>query len=149
MVFVGGLVSLDTKKRLLEKEELSSKEAQQAEAIERVRQRAGHTLSRNMGSKPDKGSAREKMKCWVCDEPGHAGYECFRKEKAFCKVCKKSEDPLRKSSWCESAEDLEPGAEPEIEEDREVDRTEESVMMRAAACQRLEIGHVRPMIDVK
>uniref|UniRef100_A0A0N4XJ69 Gag protein n=1 Tax=Nippostrongylus brasiliensis TaxID=27835 RepID=A0A0N4XJ69_NIPBR len=90
MVFIGGLASVETRKRLLEKEELTSKEAlEQAEAIERVganaphlkegpqevgvaqvklrshvRQRAGNTPSRNVGSKPGKGPAREKMRCW-------------------------------------------------------------------------------------
>ncbi|XGW19810.1 hypothetical protein V3C99_003555 [Haemonchus contortus] len=43
MVFIGGLLSVETRKRLLEKEELTSKEAlEQAEAFERVGENAPH-----------------------------------------------------------------------------------------------------------
>lgn len=55
-----------------------------------VRRRAGNISGRKVGSEPGKGLAPKKMKCWVCGVPGHDGYECFRKEKAFCKVCKKT-----------------------------------------------------------
>lgn len=43
MVFIGGLQSLETRKRLLEKEDLTSKEAlEQSEALERVDVNAPH-----------------------------------------------------------------------------------------------------------
>uniref|UniRef100_A0A7I4Y123 CCHC-type domain-containing protein n=1 Tax=Haemonchus contortus TaxID=6289 RepID=A0A7I4Y123_HAECO len=113
MVFIGGLLSVETRKRLLEKEELTSKEAlEQAEAFERVGENAPHLKEgpqaagvaqvriRNRQSirraqtieqkrKPSKGPARKEFKCRVCGASGHAGYECFRKHSAYCKVCKK------------------------------------------------------------
>ncbi|KAK6056210.1 hypothetical protein COOONC_06285 [Cooperia oncophora] len=113
MVFIGGLLSVDTRKRLLEKEDLTSKEAlEQAEAFERVgvnaphlkegpqavgiaevrmrnRQPARRTQTVDQKGKSSKGPARRDLRCRVCGALGHAGYECFRKQSAYCKVCKK------------------------------------------------------------
>ncbi|PIO70405.1 zinc knuckle [Teladorsagia circumcincta] len=117
MVFIGGLQSLDTRKGLLEKEDLTSKEAlEQAEAWERVGVNAPHLNEgpqplgiaqvrpkgvpkqgrpgksqagdRN-AKRPGKGPVRERASCNVCGKLGHFGNECFRKERAFCKVCSK------------------------------------------------------------
>ncbi|VDL65922.1 unnamed protein product, partial [Nippostrongylus brasiliensis] len=117
MVFIGGLASVETRKRLLEKEELTSKEAlEQAEAFERVganaphlkegpqkigvaqvRMQKGNDVRRGTGRsqiqekrvKPDKGPVRDRRRCWVCGAPGHVGHDCFRKDRAYCKVCRK------------------------------------------------------------
>lgn len=117
MVFIGSLHSLEKGKRLLKKEELTTKEAlQQDEALELVDVNAPHLkegphvvgvgqVSQVKGSrvrqgvrqpqlgsqerKPGRRPTGDKLKCRVCGLPGHFGYECPKKEKAYCKVCKK------------------------------------------------------------
>uniref|UniRef100_A0A7I4Z532 Retrotrans_gag domain-containing protein n=1 Tax=Haemonchus contortus TaxID=6289 RepID=A0A7I4Z532_HAECO len=104
MVFIGGLQSLETRKRLLEKEDLTSKEAlEQAEAWERVGVNAPHLKEgpqplgiaqvkpKRMNSKQGrvgrpqaleknvkrlgKGPARERAACNVCGKVGHFARE--------------------------------------------------------------------------
>ncbi|KAK6043945.1 hypothetical protein COOONC_18550 [Cooperia oncophora] len=96
MVFIGGLLSVDTRKRLLEKEDLTSKEAlEQAEAFERVgvnaphlkegpqavgiaevrmrnRQPARRTQTVDQKGKSSKGPARRDLRCRVWRHVGRA-----------------------------------------------------------------------------
>lgn len=116
MVFIGGLASVDTRKRLLEIKELTSKKAlEQAETFERLGANAAHlkeaprigvaqvrgqrdgyvqwstgrSKTRKNAISQDNKSAREKRRRWVCGAPGHVGYDCFKRDKAYCKVGKK------------------------------------------------------------
>uniref|UniRef100_A0A7I4XW19 Gag protein n=1 Tax=Haemonchus contortus TaxID=6289 RepID=A0A7I4XW19_HAECO len=113
MVFIGGLLSAETRKRLLENEDLTLKQAlEQAEASEQfgkiaphlqegpqaagvaqVRMRKRHPAWRAQTNKQkqnlSKGSARKEFKGRVRGASGHGGYECFRKQTAHCKVCRK------------------------------------------------------------
>ncbi|VDL70917.1 unnamed protein product [Nippostrongylus brasiliensis] len=118
MVFIGGLQSVETRKRLLKRGELTSKEAlEQAEAYERVGINAPHLKEgpqavgvaqvsqlkgnrvrqqrrtgppqERKGKKSGKGPARDKLNCRVCGRPGHFGYECLKRSSAYCNVCKK------------------------------------------------------------
>lgn len=112
MFIMGELFSVETRKRLLEKEALTSKKAcEQTEAKERVgvntphlkkgpqdvgvaqmklkshiRQRAGLTPDRKVGSK--QGTSTGENETLGVRGADHVGYECFMKAKAYRKVCK-------------------------------------------------------------
>ncbi|KAL6723826.1 hypothetical protein Aduo_018790 [Ancylostoma duodenale] len=174
MVLIGGLQSLETRKRLLEKEDLTSKEAlEHLEALKRVGINAPHLkegprplgvaevrMKRRESSRgrprrpqvvgknarrPGKGPVRERMKCNVCGNLGHAGSDCFRKDKAYCKVCnrkghftnaywraaKSGKKDSRQVHWC-----VEPPGSSDGDEEEKGYGEETIFLIRQQSCRR-------------